>query len=161
MFKNYCVVIIGSTEDSEKDVLGIADSNVSSFMGGGLCIHTFTSAVNVTELSDWFKSHDRNYLVFELSEKTSGFNIKIKEIHDKLFGFLNEQKLLELNSKFEETIEDEEIDFIDLNPVESEETIKTFIDSMTDLDKKSMINELLDKSELSEKDKIILQYLVK
>lgn len=164
MFKNYCVVIIGETDDAEKDVLGVVDSNLSLFQGGGLHIYTFTSAVSIAELTDWFKSHNRNFLVFDLSEKSSGFNITIPDIHEKLFGFLSDQKLNEINENFEKSVADEEIEFIELpqsTVEESNKSIEKLVDSMTENDKKEMVNELLEKTELTEKDKIILQFLVK
>ena len=159
MFKNYCVVIMGHTDGSEKDILGIADSNLSSFTAGGLCIYTFTSAVNATELSEWLKSHERNFLFFELSEKTSGFNIRIPEIHEKLFGFLNDQNLTEMDDMFNKSIED--IEYIELPKKELDESIEGIVASMSDIEKTNMLNELLEKEVLNEKDKIILQYLVK
>ena len=56
--------------------------------GKGISIYTFTSIVEAPVLTEYFKSYDRNFLLFDLSDENSGFNFIDKVKENDLFGFL-------------------------------------------------------------------------
>lgn len=134
-FRNYCVVVMSATIEVgtvgiKEEIEAISESTPNILDGKGIIIATFTSAVEPTELKEWFMSNHRNFLFFELDVETSGFNITKREIHNGLFGFLkvmNANNLLEKKEQFLRDIKlssDTKSD-INISNVENEiETIK-------------------------------------
>jgi len=88
-FKNYCVVVMGKTEGCKTEILKISEDNPRFMEAKGLTIATFLSAAEVTEITEYFKSFGRNFLVFTLDKDVSGFNIKDDKIQQLLFGDLD------------------------------------------------------------------------
>ena len=91
-FRNYCIVVMGASENEsiKKEIEKVSDSKINILDARGIVIGTFTSALSTKELSDFFILNDRNFLLFDLSEENSGFNIIKKDIHEGLFGFLKD-----------------------------------------------------------------------
>lgn len=85
-FKNYCIIVLGKTEGCLIEINKVAEGKVNILPAKGIMIGTFNSAFKTPELDDYFKSLNRNFFVFELNSKTSGYNINNEEVRNDLFG---------------------------------------------------------------------------
>lgn len=88
-FKNYCIIIMGETKGCKIEVVKISEDTPRFLEAKGVTIATFLSVAEPGELTEYFKSFNRNFLVFELKKDVSGYNIKDKVIHKMLFGHLD------------------------------------------------------------------------
>lgn len=173
-FRNYCVVIMGNTTGVVPEIDKVSESKPNILDAKGIVIGTFTSFMEPNELSEWFKSNDRSFLVFDLNLDNSGFFIAKKDIHEGLFGFLKDFN--------EETLGVNTFDFLNtikiINNGErnsnkssactetTEVTIELTqedIDSLNKTEKKELYDQIIDKGvkNLTEYDKKILSFLVK
>lgn len=87
--KNYCLLILGDTLGADMDVEYISVSPPNILDAKGIMITTFVSTLSVKDISGFLKTNKRNFLLFELNEETSAFNIIKKNVSNGLFGFLN------------------------------------------------------------------------
>jgi hypothetical protein len=90
VFKHYCIVLFNPTSDFSDSVNKISEGPLRFIKGKGIAICTFTSVVESVILTEYFKSFDFNFLLFELDEQTSGFNFNDKDKENELFGFIND-----------------------------------------------------------------------
>jgi hypothetical protein len=85
-FKNYCIIVLGKTDGCLTEINKVAEGKVKILPAKGIMIGTFNSAFKTPELDDYFKSLNRNFFIFELNPKTSGYNINNEEVRHDLFG---------------------------------------------------------------------------
>jgi hypothetical protein len=136
----------------------------------GILISTFTSVLNVNEITAFYKMENKNFLVFELDDKNSGYNITKKNISDGLFSFLDDVKsgedlvkkvFMDSNRAKSSKISTKNLD---VDTVKDEyEISEVDIEKMVPSEKQEMINKLIDNGveNLTEKDKKLLQLLSK
>ena len=170
-FRNYCIVVMGATENDsiKKEIEKVSDSKINILDARGIVIGTFTSALSTKELSDFFKLNERNFLLFDLNEDTSGFNINKKDIHEGLFGFLKEMSEDNLEEKATEFLKD--IEMHDVKRVvrprrdysKPKKLTQDDIDKMSNKEKDELQNSIIDNGleNMSEYDKEILSFLWK
>lgn len=94
-FRDYCVVLMGKSLNREQaisEIRKISENEPKFIDSVGIVVVTFTSVMEVGELTELFRSFNWNFLVFDLDPKSSGVNITYPHIHEGLFGFLNESK---------------------------------------------------------------------
>lgn len=173
-FKNYCVIIMGDTNGAVKEIEKISDSKPNILDAKGIIIGTFTSFVDVKEISAWFTLNNRSFMVFDLDPNSSGYLITKKEVHEGLFGFVKKTTDNELDTKTIEflkalvsqphphntaEIEDAVIENEKEEVVISESEIET----MTKKEKEDLINQIMDNGleNMTEYDKKILPLLAK
>lgn len=186
-FKHYCAVFFNPTDDLNEEVGKICEEAPRTMKGKGISIYTFTSIVEVPVLTEYFKSYDRNFLLFDLNAENSGFNFIDKVKEGDLFGFLksNEpgkdfEKLS--NMLMDDIIKDsydtkESIPGIDVSKLLSDITPKKFGDlphpelydiyqtdiheDMSKKDINEMVNKIIDKGveNLTDIDKKMLDKL--
>jgi hypothetical protein len=174
--KNFCVVIMGDTKNAFYDIEKISDDKPNILDAKGIVIATLTSALTVKEITEWFKLKDRSFLVFELDENVSGYNITKKEIHDGLFGHLinSDEKLNKRISEFINAIEDakiieEEVKYNKKQYVDVKKVVKvkrlteSDIENMTIREKQEAMNKIIDSGveNLTDYDKKMLTLLAK
>lgn len=164
-FRNYCVVIMGDTDNVITEIIKIAETKPNTLDAKGILIATFSSAADPRELTDYFKLNNRNFLIFDLNLDNSGFNIIKEDIHKGLFGFLNELNEENLKNKAEDLIQEISSTTVTrkskrTNSLENEITLED-IDKMTPKDKNDLMNKLIDKgvNNLSNYDKKLLKKL--
>jgi hypothetical protein len=136
----------------------------------GILISTFTSVLNVNEITAFYKMENKNFLVFELDDKKSGYNITKKNISDGLFSFLDDIKsgddlvkkvFMDSNRAKNSKISTKNLD---VDTVKDEyEISEVDIEKMVPSEKQEMINKLIDNGveNLTEKDKKLLELLSK
>ena len=177
-FRNYCIVVMGSLMNSEVklEIEKIAESNINILDAKGIIIATFTSGVSPKELSDWFKLNKRNFLLFDLSEENSGFNIEKEDISESLFGFLKNMGDDNLDKRASEFLKDINVSE-PINVRGSSRPIRTSlvkkkkekrltkdeIDNMSVSEKQKLQDEIIDNGveNMSDYDKEILNLLWK
>lgn len=91
IFKHYCAVFFNPTDGLNSEVAKISESKPRVIPGRNISIFTFTSVIETPVLTDYFKSFDRNFLLFDLNKDFSGFNFVDKNKEEDLFGFLNNE----------------------------------------------------------------------
>jgi hypothetical protein len=170
-FRNYCIVVMGATENDtiKKEIEKVSDSKINILDARGIVIGTFTSALSIKELSDFFKLNDRNFLLFDLNGENSGFNIVKKDIHEGLFGFLkdmNEDNLVDKAAEFLKDVETHDVKRV-VRPRRDYSKPKKLtqddIDKMSNKEKDELQNSIIDNGleNMSEYDKEILSFLWK
>lgn len=165
-FRNYCMVVVGDTKAVYPEIDKVSEGKPNFLDGKGMIIATFTSFMDPSELTDYFTSNNRNFLLFDLNKENSGFFITKKDIHEGLFGFLRDMDEEELNNK--------SVDFLNVLKTDTTtantETIVTKclvtekeIEVMTKSEKQVLFNKIIDAGveNLTEHDKKILDLLVK
>jgi hypothetical protein len=158
-------MILGNTKDAISEIEAISDSKVNILDATGVLIATFSTAVEITELNDYFKLLKRSFFLFDLNPENSGYHITKESIHEGLFGFLSkvntsvrEQDLLDMiksTTKASKTKKEVKVKVKELTEEE--------IMNMKPIQKKTLFNELLDKGyeNLTDNDKKILPLLAK
>ena len=176
-FRNYCIVIMGETKGVFTEIEKISETAPNVLDAKGILIATFCSSVEPNELTDWFRLNKRNFLLFDLDPKSSGFNILKKEIHNGLFGFLKTINATDLDLKSAELIRAIELTSNtrtnqSTTAPKVKESRKSSIEktlSASDVEKMSqkerdeMLNRVMDKGvkNLTEEEKKLLTLLVK
>jgi hypothetical protein len=176
-FKNYCVVIMGDTKGVFNEIEKVSDDKPNVLDARGIVIATFSSALNIGELTDWFKLSERSFFVFDLDPESSGFNITKKEIHDGLFGFLaimNKDVLEKRASNLMDAIEDAKIiqensrkfkkNYVEVKTaVRPRRLSESEILDMTPREREEIMNKIIDNGieNMTEYDKKIMPLLVK
>lgn len=173
-FKNFCLVIIGPTKDVKKEIEKISESKPNILDGKGMIIATFTSFVDVNEISTWFTINNRNFLLFELNKETSGYFLTKPDLHNGLFGFLTENTvdLTEKTNNFLNSITNSvnisDIKFSSITTtgeiiVKQNNYTEQDIEKMTKVEKDNLYNKIIDNGidNLTDNDKKILTLLCK
>lgn len=167
-FRNYCLVVIGDTKAVYPEVDKVSEGKPNFLDGKGMIISTFTSFMEPTELTDYFTYNNRNFLLFDLNKENSGFFITKKEIHESLFGFLNDMNEEVLQNKSEDFLNVLKGDRVVSSGKTESNTIKCSIsieqiEKMTKTEKDELLNKFIESGleNLTEEDKKILDLLVK
>jgi hypothetical protein len=160
------MVVIGNTKAVYPEIDKVSEGKPNFLDGKGMIIATFTSFMDPTELTDYFMSNDRNFLLFDLNTENSGYFITKSDIHEGLFGFLKEMDEEELKNKSEEFLTILKSETI----TSSAETVTTKclvtekeILQMSKTEKHDLFNKIIDSGieNLTDYDKKILDLLVK
>lgn len=169
-FKNYCIVFMGDTTNCLETLNQLSEMPPRILNAKGILISTFTSVLNVNEITAFYKMENKNFLVFELDDKKSGYNITKKNISDGLFSFLDDAKsgedlvkkvFMDSNRAKNSKISTKNLD---VDTVKDEyEISEVDIEKMVPSEKQEMINKLIDNGveNLTEKDKKLLELLSK
>ena len=176
-FRNYCVVFLGKTSGAKLEVGKIADGDPRFLEAKGLTISTFISVAEPNELSDYFKSLGRNFMLFDMNSKFSGYNLENKKLHETLFSSMidseNNDELEEMSNRLIDDINESIIK----NPFSGSskqfnerlrntikdinfevKPVKIDLDKLSKSEREEIINDILDKGyeNFNEYDKKIL-----
>ncbi len=167
-FRNYCVIIMGNTDNVKAEVLKVAETEPNILDANGIVIATFTSAFEPREMTDYFKEHKRNFMFFDMNIENSGYHITKKNINDGLFGFLKDMNEDALNDKRDRLIQEISSSTVSNNVQRKNKKTNPDqyisleeIDHMSANDKNNLMNKILAKDvrNLSDYDKEILNKL--
>ena len=171
MFRNYCIVVMGDTLGSQEEIMKVSEIKPNVLDAKGILIATFSSIIEPSELTEWFTSRNRSFLLFDLNETSSGFNITKKEIHEGLFGFLKNLNVDQLNEDFLRSIQlssETKVTKAENKKTQKEAKNKNLLDKakiekMSNHEKDELLNQLIDNGleKLSEHDKTLLYLLAK
>lgn len=170
-FKNYCVIVMGDIHGSEEEILKISEGQPNTLKAGGILIATFTSIMSPVEISDFFIERNRNFMVFDLDKKHSGYNFMKRDIHEGLFGFLKTNSIDTMDENFLKAIEDvkplarpKTLPRVEVKKLKKKKTLTlSEVEQMTPTQKQEKLNELIDNGleNLTEDDKKLLPLLAK
>jgi len=170
-FRNYCVVIMGDTKNVMIEIEKVSEIKPNILDAKGILISTFSSSLEPSELTDWFKLNKRSFLLFDLDKDMSGYNIMKSEIHQGLFGFVDTINLIKMGDEFLKAIDmssDTKTSNNYKHSVKKNIKIKDSISEdkilkMTRKEKDDMWNKIMDNGveNLTEYDKKLLQMLSK
>jgi hypothetical protein len=168
---------MGDTKGVFNEIEKVSDDKPNVLDARGIVIATFSSALNIGELTDWFKLSERSFFVFDLDPESSGYNITKKEIHDGLFGFLaimNKDVLEKRASNLMDAIEDAKIiqensrkfkqKYVDVKTVVRPRRLtESEILDMTPREREEIMNKIIDNGieNMTDYDKKIMPLLVK
>lgn len=165
-FRNYCMMVVGNTKAVYPEISKVSESKPNFLDGKGLIIATFTSFLDPTELTDYFKSNDRSFLLFDLNSENSGYFITKPEIQESLFGFLKDMGEEELKNKSEEfltVLKSGSLTSHTETVMSKHVVTEKEVQSMTKFEKEELFNQIIDNGveNLTEHDKKILNLLAK
>lgn len=171
-FRDYCIIVMGKTSGCRVEIDKVAQTTPNYLEAKGITIATFVSALEPNELTEFFKSFNRSFIILDLDESSSGFNITNNQLHNKLFGHISRKdhnELEEMTNRLMDEITynndisgNTKINFIRTNVSEPEDIIEEF-DEMSKTEKEELMNEILDKGleNLTDHDRKILEKLTK
>jgi len=176
-FRNYCIVFLGKTNGVKLEIGKIADGDPRFLEAKGLTVSTFISVAEPNELSDYFKSLNRNFMLFDMNNKFSGYNLENEKLHKTLFENMVEQdnsnNLEEMSNRLIDDINEsitgnpfsgsskqfndkirKNIKDIDFKP----KPVRIDLDKLSKNQREEMINDILDKGyeNFNEYDKKVL-----
>ena len=93
--RDYCILILTETEGVVSEIEKISETEVNVLDAKGILIATFSSSLAPYKITEIFKDNKRNFFLFDLDSESSGVNIVKKDIHEGLFGFMNDDSLKE------------------------------------------------------------------
>ena len=161
-FRNYCLIAMGITKGIVAEVTSIAEVGPNVLDAKGVAILTFSSLAEPQELTEFFKSKKRDFLLFDLNRNNSGFYFNKDNINDSLFGFLREMNEDNLKKKTDDLIKE----VIAPATKGGEINYNITIDDLNDLnkdEKKDLLNFLLlekGTENLTDEDKKMIDKLV-
>lgn len=166
-FRNYCLVVMGSMEYVKDHIIKVAETKPRYVDAKGILIATFASAAEPTELKDFFKFEGRSFLLFDLDENNSSYELHNEKLNNHLFGYLvdHDDKLREMSNKIMEDISASTTDSIIREIIPKNTSIKVNTkpnyENLSKKEIEAMINDIIDKGvdKLTDSDKEILKKL--
>jgi hypothetical protein len=155
---------MGDTLGVVAEIQKISETTPNILDAKGILIATFSSIIDVREMTEWFKQNNRSFMVFVLDENTSGFNITKATIHEGLFGFIKNIDTDLMSNDFMKNL-DSSLDVQTLvKPLRESLTNKLSESSIAKMGKDERdekLNELIEfgLDKLSENDKKLLPLL--
>jgi len=155
--KNYCMVILDNVKGIKKEILSVSDSQPRYIDAENLVITTFKSALNATELKNYFQSYERSFLLFEMGKGNYGTHIMKKTLNDHLFASIEIEQ--------DDEVQDRIVDAVDRvrERRETKNEMKLDIDfsKLTPVERTKMTDDLIDKGigNWTEDDKVIMEKL--
>lgn len=183
-FRNFCLVVLGDVVGAKDEIKRISESGLNILESKNIIISTFSTAVNISELNDYFKLNNRNFIIFEMLNGTYSAYLKDEKINEQLFESIkrkNPEVLEEMtNQLFTEILSQyknrstttshsgfsEPVSTIKHETaveIKDDSEIEDFIKTLSETDKIQLINDLIDKGSdnLTDHDKKCLKFLTK
>jgi ATP-dependent RNA circularization protein (DNA/RNA ligase family) len=159
--KNYCLILLGAENHSIDDILRISETtpNTMAYNSQDVIVATFSSYLNIREITDYIKSYDVNFFIFDINDKNFGRNITDEETDNELFSFISGPSIHIPKSN---SFSNEDIELI-RKSFKSIPKIKIDIEDVYDEeDVEETINLILDKGykNITEGDKKFIQRLI-
>lgn len=161
--KNYCLILLGAENHPIDEILRISETtpNTMAYNSQDVIVATFSSYLNIREVTEYIKSYDVNFFIFDINDKNFGRNITDNETDNELFGFVSGPSIhipkansfsnedIELIRKSFNSLPKLKLEIEDLYDEEDvEETINTILDkgykNITE-DEKKLIQKLINK----------------
>ena len=160
--KNYCLILLGAENHSIDDILRISETtpNTMAYHSQDVIVATFSSYLNIREVTEYIKSYDINFFVFEVNDKNFGRNITDEETDNELFSFISSPSI---HTPKANSFSNEDINLIRKSFKNVKPKIKFDIEDFYDEDDvEETINAILDKGykNITEGDKIFIQKMI-
>lgn len=160
--KNYCLILIGAEEHPIDNILRISEStpNILVYDSKDVTVATFSSYLNIGEVTEYIKSYDINFFVFDINVKNFGRNITDDEADKELFGFIDGPSLFGVKTN---PFSNEDIELLRKTFSEHKPKLIIDVDDLYDEeDVEETINAILDKGykNITEGDKKFIQRMI-
>ena len=160
--KNYCLILLGAENHPIDEILRISETtpNTMAYNSQDVIVATFSSYLNIGEVTEYIKSYDVNFFIFDINAKNFGRNITDIETDNELFSFIESPSLRAPKGS---SFSNEDIDLIRKSFSEVKPRIKIDIEDLYDEDDvEETINAILDKGykNITEGDKIFIQKMI-
>jgi len=86
--KNYCMVALGTVKGVKDIISKISETPVRCIEHTNVFIATFSCVMSANELGDVFDIEKRTYFIFEIGNDSNTYKIGKKDIHQQLFGHI-------------------------------------------------------------------------
>lgn len=155
--KDYCLMLLGAENHPIDDILRISETipNTMAYNSQDVIVATFSSYLNIKEVTTYIKSYNINFFVFEINTNNFGRNITDAETDKELFGFIKPKRKTreEFQERIQELFDNPELarKFFQNDRVEEQYQ-----------DAEEIINSILDKGykNITEGDKKTIQRLI-
>jgi hypothetical protein len=164
---------MGKTDGCKLEIGKICEGSPRFLDAKGITIATFVSNARVVELDDYFKSLNRNFMIFDMDPSVSGYNLNDETLHDALFGHITDENSFHLEEMSNKLIDDIKSSS-DVKPMSGgtrnptkESTLgevrKKQVKNMSKSEQQELVDDILDKGleNLSDLDKEILEFISK
>ena len=65
-FRNFCIIVLGQVEGVKDEIRKVSETELNILEAKNIIIATFSSVVSISEMSDYFKSNERIFILFEM-----------------------------------------------------------------------------------------------
>ena len=89
-FKNYCIVALGDISGIVDIIKRVSENAPRKLEQTGVLICTFSSVMTVSELKDAISTENKTFFIFEVGNDTAAYKIGRDDIHEQLFGHIEE-----------------------------------------------------------------------
>lgn len=89
-FKNYCVVSIGKVDGVKDIIVKLSESTPRYLEQKGVFIGTFSCIMSAKELGDILNREQRTFFIFEVGDESNCYRIGREDIHNQLFGHIED-----------------------------------------------------------------------
>lgn len=136
---NYWIITYGNINTAWQDIVKVAEETPKEIHTDTMIIATFKSALNINELTDFFKLNNIFFTIFELTPGKFNHNIDKNDVYNNLFKDISEKK--------KPSVKKHKID----------------VSKLSEIEKTELLNKILDKGvkNLSKYDKDLMSNLVK
>jgi len=159
--KNYCLILLGAENHPIDEILRISETtpNTMAYNSQDVIVATFSSYLNIREVTEYIKSYDVNFFIFDINDKNFGRNITDEETDNELFSFISGPSIHIPKSN---SFSNEDIELI-RKSFNSLPKLKLEIEDLYDEeDVEETINLILDKGykNITEGEKKLIQKLI-
>ena len=159
--KNYCLILLGAENHSIDDILRISETtpNTMAYNSQDVIVATFSSYLNIREVTEYIKSYNINFFVFEVNDKNFGRNVTDEETDNELFSFISSPSI---HIPKANSFSNEDINLIRKSFNSLPKLILDIEDYYDEEDVEETINAILDKGykNITEGDKIFIQKMI-
>jgi hypothetical protein len=168
---------MGKTDGVKLEIGKLSEGSPRFLEAKGITISTFTSIMEPLELSEYFKSLNRNFMVFDMDQSSSAYNLTNEKLHEALFGHMgedNDTELEEMTNRLIDEVKASSNNFTGpkTSSGSTKNEPKTFdlrdlrlkqVEKLNKTEKQELVNEILDKGidNISSIDREILEILSK
>jgi len=87
-FKNYCIVALGKIDGIREIISKISETQPRYLEQKAVFIGTFSCVMSATELREILDRENKTFFVFEVGDESSAYKIGRDDIHEQLFGYI-------------------------------------------------------------------------
>lgn len=163
-FRNYCIVALGVVTGIRDIIKEVSEVEIKFIEQTGVFISTFSSVMEPAELRELLNEDERTFFIFEVGAENSTYFVGRDDVHDKLFGHMEnggEEVLNMMTNRLMNEIHNMQRVTSGSTDCTNEEEMD--VSNFTKVEKEEKINELLDKGvkNLTEEEKSLLDLLTK
>ena len=158
-FRNYCLIVIGNDKKCVSDIAIVAENEPTVLYMDNMILSTFIANAEPSEIGEFLKLDNIEFLLFDLDSKSSSFNLSDMKISEQLFGLINKNNPTELTDKLNDYIIRDSTDLFLGDIIDEDEDdvglqlvsipISINYESLSKHEKELIINDILDEYKIT------------